>query len=142
MTQKIIEIDKYLHSSSRNKIVFYRDELTNITPTNIGEELAKKIKPHAINEKISLISKPLLADIFSSNILFHKHFGNILAISNIGILFEPALKINFQSLISNLSSNTSLFVKWDGDIDNNKLFFLSKQHGIKLNLNNISHIII
>lgn len=69
-------------------------------------------------------------------------FGEYVAISNPGILFETELKIDFGQILSNWSANNTLFVKWEGDIDSGWLYFLTREKGIKTNIRNLSYITI
>jgi hypothetical protein len=57
-------------------------------------------------------------------------------------LFEPELKVDFNNLLEKYSNTNALFVKWEGVIDNENLYFLSKEKGIKININKLSHIAI
>jgi hypothetical protein len=70
----------------------------------------------------------------------HDLFGKYLSIENLGVLFEPELKIDFNRLLDSYSQNNALFVKWDGEIDAESIYFLTKENGIKINIKNVSHI--
>jgi len=79
-------------------------------------------------------------NIFDKAIFDHPNFGKTLAISNLGILFEAELKQNFKTIIDNHSTNNLLLIEWQGEIENDILYFMSKERGIKININNLSHI--
>jgi hypothetical protein len=64
----------------------------------------------------------------------------MLAISNIGILLEPELKQDFNRFLEKHSNSNILFVKWDGEFDQENLYFLSKENGFKIDIKNLSHI--
>ena len=64
------------------------------------------------------------------------------ALSNIGILIEPELKQDLTRLMEKHSNGNVLFIKWDGEIDQDNLYFLSKEKGIKINIKNLSQILI
>jgi len=89
---------------------------------------------------LSMLVTLELEKIFNANTFKHDLFGNILAISNIGILFEPDLKQDIIRIIEKYSFNNVLFVKWDGEIDNENLYFLTKQNGEKISIKNLSFI--
>jgi len=80
--------------------------------------------------------------ILNAAISNHDLFGKYLSIENLGILFEPELKIDFNRLLDSYSQNNALFVKWDGEIDSENIYFLTKENGIKINIKNVSHIAI
>lgn len=83
-----------------------------------------------------------LDSLLNSNIHQHFLYGKYLSIDNIGILFEPELKIDFARLLENYSQNNILFLKWEGEIDNENIYFLTKQKGTKISIKNLSHIVL
>jgi hypothetical protein len=135
-------IQSYLNSTARNKIIFFRNDIPGIEPINLGNKIAGSISKVVNDKRLSLKAKLIIEDVLSSSHIKHDNYGKILAISNIGILFEPDLKIDILNLFDSYSSGTPLFIKWEGETEKGKLFFLSKQNGIKVELKNISHIII
>lgn len=132
----------YLKSTARNKIVLFRDDIPGVEPFDIGIAIAEKIVNLLDDRKLSFKAKNEIDKLFSSILINHETFGKLMAISNIGILFEPDLKIDILSLFERFSCDNALFIKWDGEIETGNLYFLSKYNGIKINLKNISHIII
>lgn len=135
-------IYKYLNSQSRNKIVFFRNNIPDIEILNLGKELSNKINGLEIDNKISLKALLLINEILNESYIDHSDFGKYLAIENIGILLEPELKIDFVQLLNKHSSSYILFVKWDGEIENETLFFKTKERGLKIDIKNLSHITI
>ena len=132
----------YLKSTARNKIVLFREDIPGIESFDIGIAIAEKIANLLDDRKLSFKAKNEIDKLFSSILINHETFGKLMAISNIGILFEPDLKIDILSLFERFSCDNALFIKWDGEIEAGNLYFLSKNNGIKINLKNISHIII
>jgi len=137
-----IEISTFLKTQSRNKVVFYKDGINDITEIDLGTELSQVL--YNLNDLTKLPMKVSheLEIIMNKATIEHEHFGRSLAISNLGILFEPELKVDFSSLLEKYSNTNVLFVKWAGEIDNENLYFLSKEKGIKTNIKNLSHIAI
>jgi hypothetical protein len=72
----------------------------------------------------------------------HDVFGKYLSIENLGILFESELKIDFNRLLVSFSQNNVLFIKWEGEFDTENVYFLTTENGIKINIKNLSHIVI
>lgn len=141
-TNQLNILSNYLDSITRNKIIFFKEDIPGIDPINLGNKVAGSISKIINDKRLSFKAKHIIEDVLSSNLIKHDKYGELLAISNIGILFEPDLKIDIISLFNRFSSGTPLFIKWDGEIDSENLFFLSNQNGIKLTLNTISHITI
>lgn len=134
------EIIEYIKSNPRNKIVFHRYLMEDMLSLNIGQELAKQINNFPNDSRFTLKAKSKLEEIIINAVFKHNELGNTIAIHNFGILFEPSLKLDFHNFIDNLSKTNSLFIKWDGEFDNENIYFLTKNEGLKVNLKNLSHI--
>lgn len=132
----------YIKSQSRNKIVIHSDQIPGVVTINLGLQLSEALynideTKHFSNSVLMKVDKMLNAAISS-----HTLFGPYLSVANLGILFEPELKLDFLRLLDNHSKNNVLFVKWEGEIDLDSLYFLSKENGIKTIIKNLSHIVI
>ena len=139
MEEKIIS---YIKNQSRNKIVFCKEFIPDIQSLNVGSSISKLINNISKNERFALIAKSKLEELLINSTTDNVKFGKVLFIYNLGILFEPELKLNFLALIDKYSKNNTLFILWDGEIENDNLYFLSKHKGEKINIKNLSHIII
>ena len=139
---KSIEILSFLKTQSRNKIVFYKDSIIDITAIDLGAELSQALFNLNDLTKLPMKVSLELENMLNTATIDHEIYGRTLAISNLGILFEPELKVDFNNLLEKYSNTNTLFVKWEGAIDNENLYFLSKEKGIKININKLSHIAI
>jgi len=81
-----------------------------------------------------------LESIMQNNEKIHPEIGKYTAITNLGILFEKTLKFDFIHFLDAHSKNQTLFIYWEGEVDKNKLYFLSKNKGLQFDITNISHI--
>jgi phage pi2 protein 07 len=137
-----MEILSFLKTQSRNKVVFYKEGIKDITEIDLGTELSQVL--YNLYDLTKLPMKVLheLEIIMNKATIEHPDLGKTLAISNFGMLFEPELKIDFHRFLEKYSNNNVLFVKWEGEIDNENLYFHSKEKGIKTNIKNLSHIAI
>ncbi|WP_340113663.1 hypothetical protein [Maribellus mangrovi] len=131
----------FLKSDARNKLVIFREELSSILPVDVGTELSLALKDILDDKRLSMKAKLLIEKLFNKSVINHPEFGNILALKNINILFEPELKIDFANLLDQYSKTNPLFLFWEGDIRNKNLYFLTEQ-GLKTNIKNISHIVV
>jgi len=52
------------------------------------------------------------------------------------------LKLDFFAILDKYSRSNLLFIKWEGEIDEENLYFLSKIKGEKINIKNLSYIAI
>ena len=132
----------YKETQSRNKIVFHKDLLDGIDSLNAGYVLSSELKKIIDDKRVSLKGKTIIERILRSSIVIHPDYGNILALDNIGILLEPELKLDFISFLEEYSKDNILFIRWSGHIENDLLWFLSKDHGMKISIENLSYIII
>lgn len=140
--QRVDEIRDYIISQSRNKIVIHESDITTIDPVNVGQRLSQAISNFKGTRKSPTGVMMELEKVLDASIAQHDAYGRYLSIENLGILFEPELKIDFSRLLDKYSQNNVLFVKWDGEIDSNNIYFLSKENGIQTNLKNLSHLVI
>jgi hypothetical protein len=130
-------INEFLETNPINKIVFSRQTEGGI---DLGKELSNQIKPYLEHQRLSMKTKDFIDEFFKTNIKSSDEIGKYIAIKNLGILFEPELKINFEHFLKTYSSDTTLIIEWSGTISSNQLFFLSKKNGLKIDLKNLTYI--
>ena len=135
-------VDNYIKSQSRNKIIIYKQDTLGIEAINVGKKLSQEIKSIAYDAKIGMKSLIILDNLFTSSFSNNSKYGKHLAIQNLGILFEPELKTDFSQILDKYSSSNTLFVKWEGEIEDGILYFLTKEKGQKIDIKNLSHIVI
>lgn len=133
---------KYIYSQSRNKIVFYSKEMLDVKPIDIGKQLAQRIYNFKDDSNLPIKVTSEIDEIINDSEIHHTVYGRVKALSNLGILIEPQLKQDLTRLMEKHSNGNVLFIKWDGEIDQDNLYFLSKEKGIKINVKNLSHIVI
>ncbi|SNS76492.1 hypothetical protein SAMN06295967_1259 [Belliella buryatensis] len=130
----------YINSHARNRIIFHQDDISILDYVDVGRSLSEAIYNLKDTSKLSMRALSELDRIFEHGIKTSDVLGRYLAIFNLGILFEPELKIDFLRLIDKYSLNQVLLIKWDGEMESNMLFFLTKENGVKINVQNLSHI--
>jgi len=133
-------ITDYIQSQARNKVIFHSQDLSDLITVNVGLRISENIYNFKEPGRISMRVSSELDRVLNAAISNHDLFGKYLSIENLGILFEPELKIDFNRLLDSYSQNNALFVKWDGEIDAESIYFLTKENGIKINIKNVSHI--
>lgn len=134
----IQEIERYLGQNTRNKIVFCRTDIEGIHFVNIGHALSLLLKD--MQEGIySMSATELLSTITCQS---DERIGQYVAIENIGILFEPELKIDFRNFLDANSKNQCLVIKTEAEIKEDRFYFLKSQDSLMVNLKGLSHIII
>ena len=107
----------FVGSYPRNKIVFYKEGLLDITPIDIGKLLAQSLFNYTNEKRLPMKTTVELDKILNNSVFEHPNFGKTLAIANVGILFEPELKQDFKRIIESHSTNNLLLIEWEGEID-------------------------
>ena len=137
------KVDLFLKKSPRNKLIINKSFADyDLSFVDIGIELSKAIEKQVNHKQVSMLASDVLEYIMQNNEKNHPEIGKYTAISNLGILFEKALKFDFIHFLDSHSKNQTLFIYWEGEIDKNKLYFLSKNKGMQFDITNISHITI
>lgn len=135
------KLDSFLKKSPRNRlIILSQEKLDGLSSVDIGIELSKAIEKQIIHKQISMVASDKLESIMQNSESTHPEIGKYTAISNLGILFEKSLKFDFIHFLDIHSKNQTLFIYWEGEIDKNQLYFLSKNKGLQFDISNISHI--
>lgn len=71
----------------------------------------------------------------------HSKYGRYAAICNIGILFEPALSLNLETIIEQISKDILLILKTEGIVENDRFYFYSEQYGLSIDLKHLDYTI-
>ncbi len=135
-------ITEYINNNSKNKIIIYREIFPDVNSIDIGFLLSQSIYNWRDDSKLSMKVTSELDKIFNDAVINHSSYGRTIAISNIGVLLEPDLKQDLRAILEKYSNNNTLFVEWNGEVEKGYLSFLSKEKGIKININELSHIIL
>ena len=139
INEKIIEYSKIY---SRNKIIISKNEFVGLKLLDLGKILSNEIATKLSDKNLAIKTLFIIDELFSSSITNDSAYGKYLAIQNVGILFEPELKTDFLQILDKYSSSNTLFVKWEGEIKDGILYFLTKEKGQKIDIKNLSHIVI
>ena len=133
---------EYINSQARNKVVFFNKQLLGIEPIDLGIQIAQRIYNYRNDSKLALKVTSEIEEVINNSEINHSVYGKVKALSNLGILMEPDLKQDLTRVLEKHSIGNTLFIKWDGEIDEENIYFLTKEKGIKINIKNLSHIVI
>ena len=128
-----------LGQRSRNKIIVLTEEPENLIFLDLGAALSLALQNIQDKKDISHLALHELELLFSQHTLQMDDQTYYLALKNIGILFEKELNLDIPKIVDRFSQNNILFIKWEGIIEKGNLFFLTREKGIKLNMNNLSY---
>lgn len=125
------DIQAYAEGKARNKIVFCPTCIDGLDYKDIGYELATLLQQGC--DKENALSR--LVDQSEENAVI----GKYLAIRNIGILFEPCLKINIENMLEQQSKNKTFVICAEGTFSGNAFLFKGDSR-CQINLQGLSHI--
>lgn len=98
------EIASYAKQGLRNKIALCKERIEDLEYLNVGWSFARLLRAGKLPD--SAIRKLL-----SSSVEEDKDIGRYLAICNIGILWEPELKLDIGNLLDGYSRNQCLIIQ-------------------------------
>jgi hypothetical protein len=128
---------QFIQSASRNKIVFCHKLIDGIDFVNVGRDLSLQIIGKSdfddlqgeVNRTLSRTSE-------------NTDIGRYLALYNIGILFEPELKLNLRSILDNYSKDQTLFICDEGQVVDGIFHFFEPSSLFSVDLTGMAFIII
>lgn len=131
------QIIKYIGEATRNKVVFCQSPISGIEYTNVGLIIATWLEQQDKAE--GLLDSVIIDQVFQSG-HYDAEIGKYTALQNIGILFEPQLKLNVRSLIEANSRNQCLIITSNGEVEGSHYFFLKSGSPYQVNLDGLSFI--
>ena len=134
------QVISYLKTKPRNIIIIHHGKFEDIEYLDIGLEFSKLLLPILNTKHISFKAQDLLQELLISFISNNSVLGEILPLTNCGILFENELQIDILALIDKYSKGTILILDWQGEVENNKLYFLDKSYGLTIDMSHMSHL--
>lgn len=135
------QLSDYILTCTRHKLIFMSIASLDISFIDIGLELSKAIESQIDKKRISLITDECLEKIIKNNIMHHTIIGEYIAIKNIGILFEPTLKLDLKAKIDSWSKSFILIIDSNEGIIKDNIFYLVGAIGstYSINLSEISN---
>lgn len=131
----IQDIAYYLQQNTRNKIVFCREGIDGIRFINVGSELSQILGENP-DDMVGADTayKQVLGQSQENSLI-----GMYLALANIGIMFEPDLRLDVRSILDAYSKNQCLIVKTNAEIADDRFYFLRKGDGTEVDLQGLSY---
>lgn len=126
----------FLSTTPKNRLVFDTNCSMKVDCIDIGHLLASTLKD---------MDNPsmLVGNVINKLVLEHKAFDNklgyVIGFKNIGILFEPELKINLGMLLDSISKSITLVISSPGVVKNDTFFYLNENTGISIDLKGMSY---
>ena len=129
------EIVKYVKQNSRNKIVFCHEDIDGIRFVNVGFILSQLLNDEGNFEN----GYQLLSNSILNRTQYNELIGDYIAIENIGILFEPELKLDLCNILEYFSHNQCFIIKSDAEIKDDKFYFFIPEDSTSITLSGLSY---
>lgn len=104
------------HTTSLNDVIA-KLKTNGVNVINIGKALSEKLKEVKSTRFLNIESQEFLHELIekqSKEIIKGKPY--VVAIYNLGILFEPILSLNPEKILKDLSKNIALIILWEHQI--------------------------
>lgn len=132
-------IDDYLKQNPKHKLVFSKSEPAGFIFTDLGFEMATRLEGQALP---SVVATETFESVVAKGTKVHPEYGRYVAIKNIGMLFEPSLRLNVRMLFESISNDTLLVVCSDGIVQNDTFYFINPKEGFDISLSGLSYLVI
>lgn len=98
------EIASYAMQGLRNKIVLCKERIEDLKYLNVGCFFARLLRAGELPDSA-------IRELLSSSVEEDKDIGRYLALCNIGILWEPELKLDIGNLLDGYSKDQCLIIQ-------------------------------
>lgn len=140
------ELERFLSTAPRYRVVVAKwdEKVKEEKAVNIGREMASVISGLDRNDSfgLSFLVEEAFRRAIKKNTFSDEKYGNVVVMENVGILFEPELGLNFTELLKSISKNTLVVLLWPGEIDWERLYFLSRNSNIFINQSDINYFVL
>lgn len=126
------------------RLIFVNNQLDGLSFVDMGLSLSEAIEPLIDSKYLSLETNDIVDKMMMQNISQHPVFGNYVAICNIGILFEPVLKLDISAKLRKWTKDFTLIISNSEGVIENNTFHLAgtNKPSYSVNLSDIPYNII
>lgn len=137
----MIELKQHIQIGTRNKLLFTSYNVKDLIFIDLGTEMSHAIESSLTDKNLPFLAEEELEKIINKNVCHSSDIGSYIAIRNIGILFEPTLRIDTQAKFSAWSRNYTLIVDTAEGTIQNDIFYLAgdTESAYKINLSDIPY---
>lgn len=137
----MITLKPYISTINKHSLFFLKERTSDIKFVDIGTLLVHAIESSLDNQNLPFLAEEELEKIINKNVCHSSDIGSYIAIRNIGILFEPTLRIDTQAKFSAWSRNYTLIVDIAEGTIQNDIFYLAgdTESTYKINLSDIPY---
>lgn len=135
------DIEKYNKQDARDHLVFIRKPIEGLETVDVGRLLSEWLRHQDLSSQFLQMEVNNQLDEILSQEYERDDIGDYLVITNIGILFEPALQVNTRALLERHSDRKLIIVLSEGVVDKEgcKYYFLSPSDSYSIDLSGLSY---
>lgn len=135
------DIEKYNKQDARDHLVFIRKPIEGLETVDVGRLLSEWLRHQDLSSQFLQMEVNDQLDEILSQEYERDDIGDYLVITNIGILFEPALQVNTRALLERHSDRKLIIVLSEGVVDKEgcKYYFLSPSDSYSIDLSGLSY---
>ncbi len=137
-----INLKTYLTNKPKYKLAFDLSSSLDVESVDAGVYLAYALQSKVQRKNLNMYASDAIRKMIREHTHEHPQYGQYVALSNIGILFEPALAFNLETIVEQTAKYVLLIIQGKGSVVNEQFFFLSPTHNLSINLKNLNYIII
>ena len=137
-------VQAFIHSPSRNHLVLSNGCLDGLKYTDVGYEVGGFVEDIIGDRRLSMRVQDYITKLFREHIFQSDSLGQYLALTNVGILFEHALKLDFEAFFDRWSQNNTLFLDMGkGAVTDNHYYLIQGCMEVySVSLASINHLIL
>ena len=134
----------FIHSPSRNHLILSNGCLGGLKYTDVGFEVSCFITDIIGDRRLSMRTQDYINKLFREHIFPSDYLGQYLAVTNVGILFEPLLKLDVEAFFDRWSQNNTLLLDIGNGTLNKNCYCLSKEckDAFSIPLDSINHLVL
>ena len=132
----------YLSKNPKYRLAFDLSSSLEVESVDVGTYLADALQTKAQKASLNMYASDAIRKMIRQHTHEHPEYGRYVALSNIGILFEPALAFNLETIIEQTSKDELLIIQAKGCVANECFFFLSQQDSFSFSLKNLTYTIV
>lgn len=134
-------LKQYIPTGTRHKLLFTSYHTEGIEYVDMGALLAHEIESSLLNRHLPLIADDAVENIIKNHVKHNDALGHYIAIYNIGILFEPALRLDLHAKFNSWSKAYTLIVDCTAGTIKNNTFYLTDatDQSYSIDLSDISY---
>lgn len=133
---------KYLLKNPKYRLVFDLSSSLDVESVDTGLYLAEALQTKVHKSNLNMYASDAIRKMIRQHTHEHVVYGRYVAMRNIGILFEPALAFNLETIIEQTSKDELLIIQAKGCVANERFYYLTQQDNLSFSVKNLTYTIV